>query len=436
MSTDPSNVIRSALFQRKGPLVIPCFSIHRTQEILVDLHVALNQGLAQAALGDRRLLLQTPEAIASVIENGLVVRHVEGKKSLISDWPAEEQAEWLSWFVRADHGDEENTESVLLPRDRSDSTLDIVRERLGMLRKRRATQITVVVDSPLAARVCEVYAREMKRRQRKNSDEPMYRNRGLAGRLGLASEKDVDDFLDTIFSGKDGETAFAAYNLRFASGAKRANRMVPRANAIFVTGGGMCEGGPVVEHLKTVLPDNNATVLLTGYAPQQSLAGKLRQLRNLPDELRQTETLDVFGTKIPCKEIAADIADIGAYYSGHADQGGLIDFLFEVLAKPEATRHPCRVFLNHGDDRKRKQLADAILTQSALKHAVEMRVISGIESPSNDSGWFDLAADRWEDETIAEESVERPDLMREMLAEQRRTNELLSQLLQVLAVPR
>lgn len=428
-----ASVIRSALVVRSGPLVIPCFSIHRTQEIIVDLHVVLDKLLASESrdVDGGIPLLRTPEIIDNVIKNGLSVRHIEGRKSLIGQWPTEQQDEWLGWFTREETIVNGKSTLVLMPRDQSEATLAVVREKLCMLRKTNKRRVTVEIDSPLALKMCGVYSNELNRRKKWKTTEAMYRNRGLAGRLGLESEREVDDLLQQLLPDQDKrKAAFANYDLVVAASGGRQGQGIGSIDTIFVTGGGMCEGGPVIQHLKSSLTNENATILLTGYAPPQSIAGKLRAFTSMDDELRHTESLNIFGTKISYADIKADIADIGPFYSGHADQSSLVDFLFTVRAKSDDEPQPTRVFLNHGDDRKRKPLAEAIRARAARADTESQRLISGIEMPSDDQRWFDLEADAW---------IEAPGdgivallafFLQELLGEQRKTNELLSQLIQ------
>ena len=429
--------VRSSLQTRNGPLIIPCFSIHRTQEILVDLHIVLTKLREADSTGIYcgPPLLKSAEIVDQVLQGGLSLKHVEGKTSLIAHWTTQQQEEWLSWFIRVDGESEGKPWSKLMPRDLAEETLAIARTKLEMLRKKQK-RITVILDSPLALKMCGVYASQLIRRQKKNPTETMYRNRDLADRLGLDSEDQLDELLEKLLPGQEnGKTEFPAYDLVVATAGKRQDKPLPGPDKIFVTGGGMCDGGPVIEHLCTVLTDENATVLLTGYAPPQSIAGKLRAFPQMDNELKKTEKLNVSGYRICYADIKADIADIGPYYSGHADQESLVDYLFEVRATPNAEPHPTRVFLNHGDDRKRKPLADAIRARAEQPDATAQRSISGIEIPTDDLRWFDLEEDAWVDPPPSEVSlsadVSLTNILQDILAEQRKTNDLLSQWLQL-----
>lgn len=431
-----SDIVRSALCERKGPLIIPCFSIHRTQEILFDLHVVLTKTLANDPFfaEEGSALFAEDSHIESTIRNGLRSSHVDGPKSLIGHWDSEKRAEWLSWFAYSESSTEGKTKRVLLPRDSNESTLAVVREKLRMLKKKQNRGCTVVMDSPLALKMCGVYKRELKRRQKKNTDEPMYRNRKIAEMLDLANEKEVDELFDRLMPDADGVTQFSTYELRIATDRKSQDRPKPAAGMIFLTGGGMCEGGPVLASLSSVLPDADATVLLTGYAPPKSTAGRLRSLPEMVDEVRQTEYLQYGAKTIQCSDIKATIADIGAYYSGHADQTALVDYVLELRAKEDAPRRATRVFLNHGDDRKRAALADAIQTRAKNTEETGQREISAVELPGDELRWFDLEADRWLELEHVPVDHQEDDTLKAILVEQRKTNQLLADLLQAISV--
>jgi metallo-beta-lactamase family protein len=430
--TELAQIVREALYVRGGPLVIPCFSIHRTQELLLDLHLVLENVLSVEASRDfdGEPLFSCEEHIDSALANGLRLGHVEGRKSLIAHWPPDVQQEWLSWFVRSGEAGNNGPKPVLLPSDDNPETLLQARTRLRRLRKRKNPCPTIIMDSPLALKMTGVYRAELKRRQRRKPEETIYRNRALVELLGCSSESEVDHLLDRLFLDGDGVSVFNTYNLMVETNRQKSSESIGKANTIVLTGGGMCEGGPVVSHLQAVLENEAATILLTGYAPSQSLAGKLRSLSVMRDEHRQTEYLDVGRTRLSYSSIKATICDIGPYYSGHADQGGLVDYLMSVTADPETAPADTRVFLNHGDDRKRQGLANAIRERTIAVPQTGARAIRGIEIPDSSLRWFDLNNDAWID--LEQTKVDdTPDLsvLGQLLQEQRTTNLLLQQLL-------
>ena len=198
---------------------------------------------------------------------------------------------------------------------------------------------------------------------------------------------------------------------------------------IILSSSGMCDVGPVVPHLVRELPRQNATVVLTGYADPASLGGKLRAVLR-SDELRSTEQLHIGETSMAATEVRARIEDLGGFYSGHADSDGLLDFIFQRAPADTMDGSACTVFINHGDDNRRNALAQAIHERNAAQIEGDCPV-TRIEVPAAESRWFDLDAQAWVDD----EPVRREDAMQELLLrmvlEQKRTNDLLAEMLRV-----
>jgi Cft2 family RNA processing exonuclease len=429
-----SKIVHSVIQNRRGPIVIPCFSIHRTQEFIFDLHYVLETQLHDE--DDYIPFLKDNLAVEDVLANGLHAKNIEGEKSLISEWPQEQRDAWLSSFRRVEINlDNGSIQPKYFPVDQTDVGLDIAREMLRALRRKRTKKITVCVDSPLAQKVTDVYRIELKRRKRHKPDQPIYRSRQLTKRLGLETESEVDDLFDRLFLNKPTKeivrSIFQNYELVFCTAKESLERLSGNETVILITGGGMCDGGPVIEHLSKVLPNKDATIVLTGYAPPSSIAGKLRDFPNMAQELRNTEEIQLGANSLQYSAIKAHFEDIGSYYSGHADQKGLLDFLFQVIPCKDNKPNKARVFLNHGDNRKRLPFAEAIKVRIEESRIGDRRICS-VEIPNKDHGWFNFDTDSWLVSTVSEETSAETDLLQEMVSEQRKTNELLSRLISFL----
>ena len=75
----------------------------------------------------------------------------------------------------------------------------------------------------------------------------------------------------------------------------------------------MCEGGPVIGHLQRMVPQPNADIIFTGYAPPTSLAWKLKW---------EDPKVIIEGA---IYEVYAKIHDI-TWFSWHAGQDELIEW--------------------------------------------------------------------------------------------------------------
>lgn len=127
-------------------------------------------------------------------------------------------------------------------------------------------------------------------------------------------------------------------------------------------------------------------------------------------------------------EVTLKAIEIQGYYSGHADQEGVLDFVFRERGevKEGVTRKAATIFLNHGQHAARKELKEAIQSRGEARQEGD-RVVCGIELPDNSGFWYDLNTKQWLE---PEKESKTDSLLRELLLEQRKTNQLLQRLVE------
>ncbi len=185
-------------------------------------------------------------------------------------------------------------------------------------------ELPIILDSPLASRFTEAY------RNLKPYWNQEARERIQSGRRPLAFEQ-----LVTIDSHSDHQSVV--------------NHLAQTARpAIVIAGGGMCSGGRIVNYLKAMLGDKRHNVLFVGY-----------QAKGTPGHEIQTYGpkggyVYLDGERI---DVRAGIASIGGY-SAHADQKGLVEFVTGMQERPGDIR------VVHGEDG-----AKMTLTQQLKQHA-------------------------------------------------------------------
>jgi metallo-beta-lactamase family protein len=180
--------------------------------------------------------------------------------------------------------------------------------------------LTIVVDSPLAADFTEGYAK-----LRAHWDEEATQ-RLAAGRHPLDFKQ-----LQTVDSHE--------LHLKVVR-----HLAATRQPAVVIAASGMCSGGRIVNYLKAMLGDPRHDVLFCGY-----------QAAGTPGRVIQREgpkggTVELDGEHIA---IRAGIHTIGGY-SAHADQQNLLDFI-ETTDRGRAS--PGQVRIVHGDDEAKQTLA-------------------------------------------------------------------------------
>ncbi len=106
---------------------------------------------------------------------------------------------------------------------------------------------------------------------------------------------------------------------------------------IIISASGMLDGGRVLHHLKTFLPNHRNTILLTGFQSGGTRGDRL---------LRKENAIKIFGEMVPVKAEVIQINNLSA----HVDYQEMITWLRNF-------KHPPRkIFLTHGDPESTKSL--------------------------------------------------------------------------------
>ncbi len=163
-------------------------------------------------------------------------------------------------------------------------------------------KVPVYVDSPLAISATEVFKENM------NLFEPEVQEEMLHGDNPL-------EFPGLKFT-------------RTADESKALNE--DTEPKIIISASGMCEVGRIKHHLKHNLWNPKATILFVGYQAPGTLGYSI---------VNGAKTVKIFGEEIAVK---ARIEYIEGY-SGHADQEGLMNFIYSFINKPK------NIFLVHGE---------------------------------------------------------------------------------------
>ena len=167
----------------------------------------------------------------------------------------------------------------------------------------------IVLDSPMAGRVLEVYDRH---------------------------QDLFDDEARRIWRGD--RNPFRLPNLRVAVEVRDSQALNQRRGGVIViAGSGMCNGGRIVHHLRHHLQHERNHLVFVGYQAAGTLG---RRLVDGAAEVR------IFGEPVPVRAQRHTIGGLSA----HADQGGLLEWYSHFDARPP-------VYLVHGEDPAREVLA-------------------------------------------------------------------------------
>ena len=161
----------------------------------------------------------------------------------------------------------------------------------------------VYVDSPLAISATEVFTENM------NLFEPEVREEIMKG---------------------DHPLEFPGLQFTRTADESKALNEDPKPS-IIISASGMCEVGRIKHHLKHNLWNPKSTILFVGYQAPGTLGYNI---------VNGAKTVKVFGEEIA---VNARIEYIEGY-SGHADQEGLMNFIYSFIDKPK------QIFLVHGEE--------------------------------------------------------------------------------------
>ena len=164
---------------------------------------------------------------------------------------------------------------------------------------------------------------------------------------------------------------------------------------IIIAGSGTTIRGKVCEEIIEQAKNPQATVLLCGYCPDNSLGGHLREILNEKDLAKRYEMDPLKIPKhnkkkggpdfieVPADAVKINLADLSKYYSGHADSNSIKHFI-ENMKKP--ANMPLHIILVHGSDRAR------------LMFSAKLNKIVGkgsVHCPSANYPWFDIENKVW-----------------------------------------
>jgi len=330
-------VIEQAL-QDQGTVLIPAFSIGRTQELLYELEEIIHTRSVGASSLANMLPSETVPASSASVGASLLANNNSDHLPL----PPGERAGVRGRETMPENGITSESAGVrgkeASPAISSDAEQPPLpqRERAGERGQKTAQnetplaeshspdqtttnwpELPIILDSPLASRFTAAY-RELKPFWNQEA-----RDRVQSGRRPLAFEQ-----LITIDSHSDHQ--------------RIVNHLTQTARpAIVIAGGGMCSGGRIVNYLKAMLGDKRHNVLFVGY-----------QAKGTPGHAIQTYGpkggyVELDGERF---DIRAGITSIGGY-SAHADQKGLMEFVTGMQT------WPTEIKVVHGDVRAKEVLA-------------------------------------------------------------------------------
>jgi metallo-beta-lactamase family protein len=226
--------------------------------------------------------------------------------------------------------------------------------------------ITANVHAPLGHAVTQVYAKHLC--SKSPNGKFKYLNANLCESLEMHAEA-----IQTMLQRLVEHGRFKAGDGRYLSMTKPKQPSNYEAD-IVIASSGMCDNGPVGSYLEQWGSDPRNTVILTGYQSAGSKGAALMQRATA-----STMPMD----SLPLGQ--AEVIDMSAYYSAHADQAMLLDFLFRTDGY--GCKKPATLLINHGNPESKYALRNAVEARAA-KNGEHDRQIKEVRIA--DARWLNL----------------------------------------------
>ena len=206
-----------------------------------------------------------------------------------------------------------NRAKVVIPSFAVGRTQELLYILGEMMHRDEIPAISIFLDSPMAIAATEVH-----------EDHPEVFDKETLERI------------------RKGDNPFHPVSLTFSRTVQESRKInYHDGAAIIIAGGGMCEGGRIVHHLKHNVYQAQNYLVFVGYQAEGTLG---RVILNGKKKLR------LLGEEVM---VNAQIVRIDSF-SAHADQNGLIDWL-EKFEKP-----PQAVFLVHGEEKAGQDFGEVV----------------------------------------------------------------------------
>ena len=238
--------------------------------------------------------------------------------------------------------------------EKAEMFLDIVSETLDK-------KGTVVIPSFAVGRTQEILYELNKIKETKNEEKflreyenlmkaPVYVDSPLAISATEVFKENMDLFdEETQEEMKKGDHPLEFPGLKFTVTSDESKALNESSEpCIIISASGMCEVGRIKHHLKHNLWNPNSTILFVGYQAPGTLGYSI---------VNGAKKVKIFGEEIA---VNARIEYIEGY-SGHADQDGLMNFIYSFRNKPK------EIFLVHGEEESQEVLEQKIQEETNLK---------------------------------------------------------------------
>jgi Cft2 family RNA processing exonuclease len=384
--------------KKNGTVIIPAFALDRAQQILIDLFCIFknNEQKNESSFGNMdnwvnilQYLFKDTMIKNIISSNKIKTLQGQDKKSLRKKITKEIEQLCQKLNIKNDtlYKDFPNDGQILLvklfeqnkiekPNLNDDSS---IRNRLNYY-----------YDSPLIEKINEVYYNHLTDESYSSKDDKRklkYLSDEFTKYFGIVNDYNAND--DNFLELKSEIKKILSFCF---------NKDV-KSPKIIVAASGMCDEGRIVYLLEKYFTDENATIILTGFQASGTNGFLLKNLldEKYDDNEKKTIPLKLNRSDFRLADRKCNIEDMSEFYSGHADQEQLIDY----ITPDERNTGKITVLLNHGTNSARE----------TLKAKIEEKNKNIKVKVPEFNKWLNLVTFEYEPEDIESDTEENVELV-------------------------
>jgi Cft2 family RNA processing exonuclease len=338
---------------KNGIVIIPAFALYRAQQILIDLFYIIkskeNKEM-ETILSDKinnnwkYIIVNT---LDKVVCNDIVnkIKSLQGKDNRKLRKKIKKEIEQI--YMKNGYAHESCFSKT---NEKCQNEIATVFEKNNIQKHpfeeslRIENKINFSFDSPLIGRINEIYLNHLTDESYSNKDDKRkfkYLSDNILQKLSIGSCEFVEQK-------KEIKSLLSCFM-----------KETKKTGTIIVTASGMCDEGRCIPLLEKYLPDENATIIHTGfqaYGTNGFLLKNLSSKKYEEDNNKEKIPLELNKSDLRLADVKCNIEDMAEYYSGHADQQQLLDYI-----KPDKRNTgKITVLINHGTDDARETLKSKI----------------------------------------------------------------------------
>jgi Cft2 family RNA processing exonuclease len=287
-------------------ILIPAFSLHRSQEILLDLYY----------LKEIRKIAVPMPTKQRIIERNFTIKKIIEKNDQI-------EAVTKMWNEHMDIPFSEDTLYSSLPGPFQDALLELMQKNFN-----QAKTFSVKFLSNLIDKVNAVYLEHLVTHYaHEGSLKFQYLSPEFFKYFDIEENPSLGDREETLKKVKSIVSEFMG-----VESGKNNRKEMEGGRGILVSASGMASAGAITEVLEEYLKNPKATIILCGYQSPKTNGYILRNMHTFDEDAKYNKKLIIEHegkqtTIIPLNDIKCKIVDLSHFYSGHADQAGLIQYV-------------------------------------------------------------------------------------------------------------